>query len=127
LRAEAVERMTVNDLRRAVAAKRPVMVAFQAWGDKPGSYADPWEDGHYSIVAGMDDRNVYLMGPSTLGNYTFIPISEFEARWHDAHKAPDGHEIRPVPFGIIFEAPGKPAYDPKAILPKNKNSHESAY
>jgi predicted double-glycine peptidase len=117
LRALPAENMTVDDLRRAAAAKRPVMVAFQAWGDKAGSYAEDWEDGHYAIVAGVDDINVYFMDPSTLGNYTFIPIPEFEARWHDAYTGSGGTEVKLVHFGITFDAPSQAPYNPKAILP----------
>lgn len=32
---DVAEKMTVEDLRRAVAAGRPVVVAFQAWSDSP--------------------------------------------------------------------------------------------
>jgi predicted double-glycine peptidase len=117
LTAEAAEGMTVEDLRRAVGAGRPVMVAFQAWGDKPETYAEDWEDGHYSIIIGVDSKCVYLMDPSTLGNYTFIPIPEFVGRWHDAYTNRDGRKIQLVHFGITFDSKAKPVFDPKAIMP----------
>jgi predicted double-glycine peptidase len=115
--AEAREGMTIDDLARAAKAQRPVMVAIQAWGDYQEKYADDWEDGHYAIVVGVDDDNVYLMDPSTIGNYTFIPIPQFLTRWHDAEKGPDGRMITLVHFGITFSKDKKPSYNPELLKP----------
>jgi predicted double-glycine peptidase len=117
LKAVAAEGMTVDDLRRACQSGNPVMVAFQAWGDRPESYANDWDDGHYSIVVGVDSRSVFLMDPSTLGNYTFIPIPEFEMRWHDSYTDRENRTIRLVHFGIAFSAGVQPAYNPKSLMP----------
>ena len=117
LAVEVRESMTVDDLRAAVAAGRPVMVALQAWSDHPETYASSWEDGHYSIVVGFDNRSFYFMDPSTLGNYTFIPSSEFLARWHDYYTDRDGRKVRLEHFGIIFDSKSKPVYDPEALMP----------
>jgi predicted double-glycine peptidase len=117
LQVECAENMTVEDLRRAADQDRPVIVAIQAWGDHPESYAEGWEDGHYSIVVGVDGRNVYLMDPSTIGNYTFIPIQDFLARWHDYYVDRDGRKVRLVHFGMVFGAGSKPAFEPRALKP----------
>jgi predicted double-glycine peptidase len=116
LSAEVVEGMTVDALKRYTAAGKPVLVAIQAWGDK-SDYSNDWDDGHYSIVIGIDERNVYLMDPSTAGNYTFIPIPEFIARWHDSYKNSAGKDTRLMQFGIIFSSSRKPAYSPSALMP----------
>jgi predicted double-glycine peptidase len=117
LTAEPREGMTIQDLQRAADESRPVIVAIQAWGDNPEKYTNDWDDGHYSIVVGVDSRNVYLMDPSTIGNYTYIPIPRFLARWHDAETAPDGRMNRLVHFGIVFGKDRKPAYDPESLKP----------
>jgi predicted double-glycine peptidase len=119
LTAQEKEGMTIDDLRRACAVGRPIIVAYQAWGARPDMYANDWEDGHYSIVVGVDREKVYLMDPSTLGNYAFIPIPEFEARWHDQYNGPDGRPIRLVRFGITLDSGTKPSYNPKLFLPVN--------
>lgn len=116
LTAEARQGMSIADLAHAVKEKRPVIVAIQAWADQPRAYAG-WEDGHYCVVVGIDDANVYLMDPSTIGNYTFIPIPQFLARWHDAEIGPDGRINKLVHFGIIFGKDKKPPYDPAALKP----------
>jgi predicted double-glycine peptidase len=117
LTADAREGMTIDDLARAIKEHRPVIVAIQAWGDHQEKYADDWEDGHYAIVVGVDDDNVYLMDPSTLGNYTFIPIPQFLARWHDAEKGPDRRMNKLVQFGIIFGKDKGPSYNPELVKP----------
>jgi predicted double-glycine peptidase len=117
LTVETAENMTLEDLRRAVDADHPVVVAFQAWGDHPENYAAAWEDGHYSIVIGVDNNNVYLMDPSTIGNYTFVPIPEFLARWHDYYMEKDGRRVNLVHFGMIFGSRSKPAYKPGNLAP----------
>jgi predicted double-glycine peptidase len=119
LTAEVRQRMTIEDLTEAVEADHPVIVAIQAWSNKPRSYADDWEDGHYSVVIGIDDEKVYLMDPSTIGNYTFIPIPQFLDRWHDAEIGLDGRMTRLVHLGIIFDKGKKLAYDPDALKPLN--------
>jgi predicted double-glycine peptidase len=111
------QHMTIADNRRGVAAGLPVVVAFQAWGDKPDSYNEGWDDGHYAIVVGLDATNLYFMDPSTVGNYTFIPIPEFEARWHDYYLDEQGRRVSLVHFGMTFSSKTRPAFDPKTIKP----------
>jgi predicted double-glycine peptidase len=117
LTAEAREGMTIDDLTQAVKERRPVIVAIQAWGDHQEKYTEDWEDGHYCVVVGIDDGNVYLMDPSTIGNYTFIPIRQFLARWHDAEKGPDGRMNKLVHFGITVGNDKKPSYNPEILKP----------
>ena len=83
--AEAKMNLTIADLTNALDAGKPVICAFQAWGD-PADYAEGYEDGHYAIVIGYDAENLYFMDPSTAGVYTYIPQDEFETRWHDYDK-----------------------------------------
>jgi predicted double-glycine peptidase len=113
---EVVEGMTLDTLKRHIAARKPVVVAFQAWGDK-SDYSNDWDDGHYSIVIGLDDKNVYLMDPSTAGNYTFIAIPEFMARWHDSYTTQDGKNVKLVQLGMVFSSNRQPTYKPEALQP----------
>ena len=70
-----------------------------------------WEDGHYVVAIGYDNKNIYLMDPSTLGNYTFIPIPEFLDRWHD--QDPYTSEFL-IHFGMVIDK-GQPQYDFREI------------
>ena len=78
----------IEDLERAVDRGEPTIVALQAW-QAVATYAQmkdwrtDWDDGHYAVVVGYDDRNLFFMDPSTGGHYGYIPVEQFAARWHD--------------------------------------------
>lgn len=42
-----------------------------------------WEDGHYVVAIGYDEKYIYFEDPSILGGIGYIPKSEFLRRWHD--------------------------------------------
>jgi len=79
------ENTTLDDLRANIQQKIPTMVAIQAWLDQypPLNWGAEWESGHWVIVIGMDDSNVYFEDPSILGSRGWLSQSEFLARWHD--------------------------------------------
>jgi predicted double-glycine peptidase len=85
----------------------PVMVLYQAYaGDNPRKpYAEDWADGHWSVVIGMDDENVYLMDPSMNGKRSFIPRDEFVTRWHDTSDSNATGAAGFNHFGIVFSTP----------------------
>lgn len=88
----------------------PAICLIQAWPERHVNYKDDWDDGHYVVAIGYDENNVYFMDPCTLGNYTFIPTSEFLDRWHDRTTGE-----RLVHFIMTVTKP-KPAFDPEAIV-----------
>lgn len=103
--------MTIEDLETLLDAGNPVICLIQAWA-KPGTdYANDWKDGHYVVAIGYDQNSVYFMDPSTLGNYTYIPIDEFLVRWHDGDS-----KRKYVHFGICLQKAG-PLYNPEEVLP----------
>ncbi len=80
--------LTLRDLQKSIAANQPVIVENQSWQQaqtkgKAKPYDNVWDFGHYLIVIGLDEKNVYLVDPSTFGKRGFIPVPEFLARWHD--------------------------------------------
>ncbi|MDD1723749.1 MAG: C39 family peptidase [Methanospirillum sp.] len=94
LTASVEENLTPEQLEESIDANIPVIIAAQAWNGEyaddgtwisvtPESWNDTWEDGHYMVVIGIDDRNVYLEDPAQLGTRGVIPIGEFLSRWHD--------------------------------------------
>jgi len=106
-------KMSLDDLRKALSQRKPVMVAIQAWPDTPVDFKADWEDGHWVVALGYNKDNIYFMDPSTLGNYTYIPIPEFLERWHDIDL---DNTTKLNHYGIIFSSKCKPSYDPKIIL-----------
>jgi predicted double-glycine peptidase len=86
LRAEMRQGMVVGDLRRALAAGESVILVIQAWREGPSArlpWRDVWDDGHYVVLAALDEANAYFMDPSTPGAYAYIPLAELPERWHD--------------------------------------------
>ena len=102
---------SVEELQRTLDQGKPVLVPFQAWPTTTVDYREDWDDGHWAVAVGYDSENLYFMDPSTLGNYTFIPIREFPDRWHDADM--DG-ETELHHFMLLLSK-AKAAYDPKTI------------
>jgi len=91
LRAEMRDGTGISDLRNAWRNEIPVIVDIQAWPDNPKiapAWENDWEDGHYVVVIGIDDRNIYVEDPSLLGSRGFIPQPEFLKRWHDYEGEP---------------------------------------
>jgi uncharacterized protein len=84
LRAELKEGLGLEDLEAALARGASVIVDLQAWREKQDRpWTDTWDDGHYMVLLGMDDRNLYFEDPSLLGSRGYIPRQEFLDRWHD--------------------------------------------
>lgn len=105
--------MTLEDLRRFLDDRTPVIVLIQAWADSPVDYSTDWADGHYAVAIGYDMENVYFMDPSSLGNYTYLPNREFLDRWHDEDK---GEWLDH--FGMIVTRPGRElSYDHDKAYP----------
>lgn len=97
-KAEARENISLEQLITFINEGRPVICALQAWGNpgETGDYSDVWNEGHYVIAAGYDDKNIIFMDPSTMGSYAYIPKTEFMTRWHD-----EDSNSRLNHFGII--------------------------
>lgn len=56
--------------------KIPVIVLIQAWLDdyeEDIDWNNIWEDGHYVVAIGSDDKYIYFEDPSILGGIGYIP------------------------------------------------------
>lgn len=107
--------MTLDSLKTQIDAGHPVMIALQAWSEpEDGIYkwTEEWDSGHYVVTIGYDDKNVYFMDPSTLGNYAYVPIPEFLERWHDIDHRGD----KVLQLGLVIYKE-KPVFDHSVILP----------
>ncbi|WP_230742324.1 cysteine peptidase family C39 domain-containing protein [Methanooceanicella nereidis] len=111
LNAELRQNLTVKDLEMSVSKGIPVIVLVQAYKDDKGlSWADDWDDGHYMVIIGVDQRNVYLEDPELLGSRGFIPRDEFEGRWHSRERSHDGKLKEKFIRTGIFIRGKKPKY-----------------
>ncbi len=84
LEAELREGLEIEDLEAGLSRGDTVIVNLQAWrenNDLP--WTETWEDGHYMVLLGADEHNLYFEDPSLLGSRGFIPIPECLDRWHD--------------------------------------------
>lgn len=106
---EVHKNMRFEGLTALLDQRKPVICLIQAWSDNPTNYENDWDDGHYVVAIGHDKKNVYFMDPSTLGNYTFIPIAEFLKRWHDTDT-----EVKLHNFAMVIEK-AKPTFKSDAI------------
>ncbi len=101
--AEVKENMTLQDLMDNLNQGTPIIVACQAWKDNnTGNWTNDTEDGHYLVVIGMDDQNVYFEDPAILGSRGYIPLQEFLERWHDQYLNPQtGNNTTVNHLGIV--------------------------
>ncbi|CAN5203026.1 hypothetical protein BH10CYA1_BH10CYA1_49270 [soil metagenome] len=98
--------MSLAQLKDSIQSGHPVLCLIQAWAEKKIDYKRDWNDGHYVIAVGFDDHRLLFMDPSTSGHYAYIPVQEFEQRWHDV----DGTE-KLNHFGMSFWKEGA-SFDP---------------
>ena len=104
VKAEIREHQSLNDLRAALAAGDTVIVEYQAWRDVKAPklpWKDTWEEGHYSVLVGLDGINLFFMDPSAHKGYGYIPEAEFLDRWHD-YDVYQGAPVRHFQLGIFI-------------------------
>lgn len=79
------ENATLEDIYYNLGNNFPTLVAVQAWLENypPKHWETTWEDGHWLIVLGMDDQNIYFEDPSLFGSRGYMSSEEFLNRWHD--------------------------------------------
>lgn len=120
--------MTVPQLEASINAGNPILALTQAWTFlnaaeyDVNAYENGWASGHYVVIVGYDEDNFYLMDPSTLGTYAFVPRAEFLKRWHDYDGAlsneykrcPGGVELRN--FGLVIRRGGGPTFQRDQVV-----------
>lgn len=94
---KTLKNMNLAELKTYIDSRKPVICLLQAWAEKPTNYGKDWDDGHYVVAVGYDKKHIFLMDPSTLGNYAYVTESDFLKRWHDT----DGKE-KLEHFGMVI-------------------------
>jgi predicted double-glycine peptidase len=108
---------TVPQLRASLQAGRPTIVDLQAWRDDEREWATDWDDGHYVVLIGLDDRTAYVMDPSSEDAYAWLPIDELERRWHDVEgRGPAMHYIERLALAFSGKMPHPAASAPLVRL-----------
>lgn len=81
---------TITDLRRELANDKLPIVLYQGSGTR--KEMDSYKSGHYSVVAGVGTKYVYLLDPGVdidhgdgVG-WQIVDIADFEERWRDRWK-----------------------------------------
>jgi predicted double-glycine peptidase len=94
--------MTLDELRAYLDLKQPVICPVQMfWHDAKGDddarvNPDEDENGHWIVVAGMDDRSMCIQDP--VYGKVFLKPAEFLRAWHDR----DGDGRRYIRWGVAL-------------------------
>lgn len=103
--AEIRDNITLEYLEKSTREGVPVIVDCQSWRGSAysnRSWADDWYDGHYMVVIGIDENNVYFEDPYMLGRRGFIPRSEFLERWHNPGGTAPSYNEKQYHLGIFI-------------------------
>jgi ABC-type bacteriocin/lantibiotic exporter with double-glycine peptidase domain len=74
--------MHVDKIKEAIDNRYPVLLTLQAYKTKNTPYAECWDDGHYVVAIGYDERRLIFEDPSSY-HRTFLEYQELADRWHD--------------------------------------------
>lgn len=116
---EVKENMTLQDLQLYMNQGTPVIVDAQAWksNETNTNWTSDEDDGHYMVVIGVDDQNVYLEDPAILGSRGYINNQEFLDRWHDEYQDGSNNNVTVTRLGIVVT--GKEPVIRPLIVPVN--------
>lgn len=115
LNAEYRENLTQGEIEASVHRGVPVIVDCQAWRSPASgnvSWSDDWVDGHWMVVIGMDDENVYFEDPYILGSRGFMSRQEFEERWHNPRGWDESDTVEQIHLGIFIQGENSTAIRP---------------
>jgi len=83
---EAKQDLTLDEVKKFTDAGHPMIALGQVWRSQSMAAAkaleDEWDAGHYIVVLGVDEQNVYFQDPYARNCKAFVPRKLFEAHWH---------------------------------------------
>jgi uncharacterized protein len=112
--AEVKEDLTLPDLHAALTKGIPVIVCGQAWRsreDSDKSAQEDWEDDHYIVVLGMDNKYVYWQDPFAKRASAFISHRLFEESWHNVRGITACDKKKQVHLGVFISGDSPPRRD----------------
>lgn len=89
--------MDIEQIKKCIRRKIPVIMLVQAWADKKVDWANDWNDGHYVVAIGYSQKKIYFEDPAAY-NKTYLFYHELRERWHDIDTNPNGKKY--FNFGI---------------------------
>ena len=106
--------MTLKRLSRALKNGETAILDIQAWRKECSTmtWEQTWEEGHYVALVAQDSHFLYVMDPSMPGSYGYIPLDEFESRWHD-YANEGGQRIEYRRSAILISGDRRPQTRPK--------------
>jgi predicted double-glycine peptidase/uncharacterized membrane protein len=117
--AEVQENLTLSDLHAALKKGIPVIVCGQAWRsreDSDKSLQEDWEDDHYFVVLGMDNRYVYYQDPFVKRGNAFISHRLFEESWHNVRGITASDKKKQVHLGVFISGDAPPRRHPLGAM-----------
>jgi ABC-type bacteriocin/lantibiotic exporter with double-glycine peptidase domain len=89
-------KMTIENLKRYIDLKIPVLILLQAWpGKDKTNWEKDWLDGHWVVAIGYTKEKIIFEDPWSIYK-TYLKYDELLKRWHD--KGLDGKKY--LNFGI---------------------------
>jgi len=81
---------TIDEVKDLISQNVPVILSLQAWTEDPDvDWKNDWNDGHYAVAIGYDDKKIIFEDPSNFQR-AYLSYEELEDRWHD--KDADGEK-----------------------------------
>jgi predicted double-glycine peptidase/uncharacterized membrane protein len=117
--AEVKENLTLPDLHAALKKGMPVITCGQAWRtreDSDKSVQEDWEDDHYIVVLGMDDKYVYYQDPFAKRGNAFVSHRVFEESWHNVRGITSSDKKKQVHLGVFISGDTPPQRHPLGAM-----------
>ena len=117
--AEVQENLTLPDLHAALTKGMPVIVCGQAWRSRENSdksAQEDWEDDHYFVVLGMDNKYVYYQDPFAKRASAFVSHRLFEESWHNVRGITSADKKKQVHLGVFISGDTPPQRHPLGAM-----------
>jgi uncharacterized protein len=105
--------MTINDLKKYINKKIPVIILVQAYKDnRQKKYTrENYNNGHYIVAIGYNSKQLIVEDPALNNQIGYISFNDLETRWHGVGET---EKEKLDYFGIAVI--GKPKYDSDKIV-----------
>ena len=117
--AEVKENLTLPDLHAALTKGMPVIVCGQAWRSRENSdksVQEDWEDDHYIVVLGMDNKYVYYQDPFAKRGNAFVSHRVFEESWHNVRGITSSDKKKQIHLGVFISGDTPPRRHPLGAM-----------
>jgi predicted double-glycine peptidase len=102
--AEARDHLSLQEVEQFTAEGAPMIALVQAWRSEKRASDSPaaeWDNGHYIVVLGVDNDNVYFEDPYARMSKAFMPRDTFVDHWHQVMGADLKNNPKLMQLGIF--------------------------